>query len=338
MRTMNRRLALKSIGGLVAAPAFNSIVLAKPTQVRIAYQPGLNYLPLMVLEHEKLVEAQLMRKNQEAEVSWVKFSSGGPMNDAILAGQIDIASGGITVLAILWDKTRGRQNVKGLTSIAASPFFLNVNKPSIRGLSDFTDHDRIAVPIANISPNAIVLQMASEKLWGKGQQDRLDPLIVSMANPEANAALLGQRTEITGHMCAPPFCFEQLRQPGIHRVLSSEDILGDNASTIVAWTTSEFMQTNSAAGDAFILALQDANKLIADDPRRAASIYNAAMNADQPVDEIEALIREPSISFTAVPKNSLRMISFMYSVGTLRAEPSDWKEFFFPNVQALGGS
>lgn len=171
MRSITRRSTLRYIGGLTAVSArgtWSSDASAKGAQLRIAYQPGLNYLPLMVLEHDKLIEAEHARNNMEAKVSWLKFSSGGPMNDALLAGQIDIASGGITVLAILWDKTRGHQNVRGLTSLVASPCYLNVNNPSIRALSDFTDRDRIAVPIIKISPNAIVLQMAAEKLFGNG--------------------------------------------------------------------------------------------------------------------------------------------------------------------------
>jgi NitT/TauT family transport system substrate-binding protein len=341
MNSMNRRSVLKGLGGVVAttsAVASRSTASAKATQLRIAYQPSLNFLPLMVMEHEKLVESELKRRSRDVAITWLRFSSGGPMNDALLSGQIDIASGGITVLAVLWDKTRGRLAVKGLTSLAASPYFLNVNKSSIRSLHDFTDKDRIAVPVGRISPNAIVLQMAAEKIFGRGQQERLDSLVVSMANPEAHAALLGRRTEISAHMCAPPFCFQQLRQPGIHRVLSSSEILGKEASTIVTWTTSEFMRTHPTEGVAFIAALEAANKLIATEPRRAAQIYKSAMKASQPAEEFEAIIREPDISFSAAPKNSLQMVSFMRRVGTLKASPSDWKEFFFPNVHGLDGS
>lgn len=341
MNSVDRRSLLKGFGGIVAATsviAAHSIASAKATQIRIAYQPGLNYLPLMVMEHEKLIEAELKQKSKEVEVSWFRFSSGGPMNDALLSGQIDIASGGITVLTVLWDRTRGRQAIKGLTSLAASPCFLNVNKSSIRSLADFTDKDRIAVPVAKISPNAIMLQMAAEIAFGRGQQERLDTLVVSMANPEAHAALLGRRTEIAAHMCAPPFCFQQLRQPGIHRVLSSNEILGEQASTIVTWASSEFMLTNPTEGAAFIAALQVANRLIAEEPRRAAEIYKSAMKASQSADEFEAIIREPDISFAAAPKNSLRMVSFMHRVGTLKASPADWKEFFFSSAHGLGGS
>jgi NitT/TauT family transport system substrate-binding protein len=341
MRRLSRRMVMHGLAGIAgsaALPALISRASGKTAQLRIAYQPGLNYLPLMVLESEKLIEAHLQRNNLTAEISWLTFSSGAPMNDAMLAGQIDVASGGVTVLAVLWDKTKGRQGVKGLTALAASPFFLNTNKPSLQSLADFTEHDRIAVPTAKISPNAILLQMAAENLFGVGQSEKLESIILSMANPEAQAALLSRRTEITAHMCAPPFCFQQLQQPGIHRVLSSTDILGEGASTIVTWTTSEYMEANPGIAAAFISALQDANKLIATDTKRAAEIYKVAMSAPQPVAALAALIREPSISFSAAPMNSLRMVSFMQRVGMLKRTPEDWKDFFFSPIHALGGS
>src|ERR1700746_1521377 len=151
MRTMSRRKAISCLGGLASLSIAPSSTFAADKQLRIAYQPGLNSLPLMVLEHEKLVEAQLSDAGKQADVSWLRFTAGGPMNDAILAGQIDIASGGISVLAVLWDKTRGRQNVQGVTALSSSPFFLNVNRASIGSLADFTETDRIAVPMAKIS-------------------------------------------------------------------------------------------------------------------------------------------------------------------------------------------
>jgi NitT/TauT family transport system substrate-binding protein len=341
MRVVTRRKAMQCLWGPIG---FSAVVapfrsaLASTVHLRIAYQPSLNYLPLMVLEQEKIIETHLKRRGQEVEISWLRFTAGGPMNDALLSGQIDIASGGITVLALLWDKTQGRQNVFGLSSLASSPFFLNVNKPSIRTLSDFTDRDRIAVPMAKISPNAIVLQMATEKVFGKGQHEKLDFITLSMANPEAQAALQGRKTEISAHLCAPPFCFQELQQPGISRVLSSSEVLGDEATTIVTWTTSAFARANPELIQAFFLALQEANNIIAGDSGRAAAIYKAAMNASQPVEKLQALVEEPSISFNAAPKNSLRMVSFMHRVGMLKKMPADWKELFLPEAHALGGS
>lgn len=335
----SRRKVLKSIAGAAAfgigAPG---IAHGSPTQIRIGYQLSLNYLPLMIIEHDRLLERALRRQGQDAETSWLNFSSGPAMNDALLSGQIDIASGGITILATLWEKTRGNLEVKGLTALAASPFFLNSNKPAIRSLNDFSAGDRIALPAAKTSPNAIVLQMAAEIEFGLGQHDRLDPLTVSMPNPDAQAALASRRTEIVAHMVAPPFCFEQLQFPGIHRVLSSAEVLGDGATTIVTWTAKRLGISNPAVVDAFIGAITDANAMIETEPAKAAAIYKAVMRSNQSVADLEAIILRPEISFSLAPRNSLLMVDFMHRVGTLKAKPANWKEFFFANIHGLPGS
>lgn len=336
-----RRAVLKSLTATAAVAsgvaAFRPAAAA-PLQIRIGYQPSLNYLPLMIVQHEKLVEQRLQGLGVRAEMSWLNFSSGTAMNDALLSGQVDIASGGISILAILWEKTRRRLDVNGLTSLAASPFFLNANKPSLRSIEDFSDSDRIALPAVKTSPNAIVLQMAAEAAFGPGEHARLDHLMVSMPNPDAQAALLSRHTEIVAHMAAPPFCFEQLSQPGIHRILSSSDVLGAGASTIVTWATKPFVTERPDVAAAFIATVRDANDMIERDPARAASIYKAAMQSSQSVAELEAIIRRPEISFSVTPRNSLAMIDFMYRIGELKSKPADWKELFFANIHDLPGS
>ncbi len=336
MTILNRRLALKYVGGALAASTtagLPSIVAAKATTVRLAYQLSLNYLPFMVCQHENLIEAHLKRKNVDATISWAQFTGGGAMNTALLAGQVDIAAGGITVCAVMWDKTK--QQVKGLTSLASAPMYLNVNNASIKSMSDFTAKDRIAVPAARISPNAIVCEMAAAN---EDQRKLLNSIIVSMANPEAYSALVGGGTEISGHMAPPPFCFQEITKPGIHRVLNSKDVLGEGASTIVSYAKSDFVESNPAAVEAFVSAIEQAAHIIADDPKRAANIYKASLNTQQPTETFEKLIRQPDITFSASPRNSLAMISYMHKQGLLKSAPSDWKDLFFPAVHGLRGS
>jgi NitT/TauT family transport system substrate-binding protein len=336
MTSFGRRAALRYIGGAVAASAtfgVPSIVAAKTATVRLAYQLSLNYLPFMVCQHEKLIEANLKRDNIDATISWAQFTGGGAMDTALLAGQVDIAAGGITVCALLWDKTK--QRVKGVTSLASAPMYLNVNKSSIKSLSDFTETDRIAVPAARISPNAIVCEMAAKS---EEQRKLLDSIIISMDNPDAYSALVGGNTEISAHMAPPPFCFEEITKPGIQRVLNSKDILGEGASTIVSYAKSDFMETNPAAAEAFVSAIEKAAQIIGDDPKRAANIYANALDTKQPAEGFEQLISQPDIKFSAEPRNSLAMISYMHEQGLLKSAPSSWKELFFPAVQSLGGS
>lgn len=52
------------------------------------------------------------------KVSWATFSNGAIMNDALLAGQVEIASGGIPPFVVLWARTRGTPNEVGHIKVA----------------------------------------------------------------------------------------------------------------------------------------------------------------------------------------------------------------------------
>ena len=64
----------------------------------------------------------------------------------------------------------------------------------------FSDKDRIAMPAVKVSIQAVTLQMAAEQEFGQGQHGRLDHLTVSMSHPDATAALLSGRSEVTGRL------------------------------------------------------------------------------------------------------------------------------------------
>ena len=63
---------------------------AEVDTVRIAKQFGLGYLPLTLMEEEKLFEQQAKKQGLDIKVEWLRLSAGAPMNDAILSGNADI--------------------------------------------------------------------------------------------------------------------------------------------------------------------------------------------------------------------------------------------------------
>ena len=64
----------------------------------------------------------------------------------------------------------------------------------------------------------VALQMEAEKELGNPKA--LNTQIVAMAHPDATAAILSKR-EITCHLTSPPFQYEQIRDPGIRKVMDS---------------------------------------------------------------------------------------------------------------------
>jgi NitT/TauT family transport system substrate-binding protein len=321
----------------VAALAAPLAASAEMSELKVAKQYGISYLPLMLMEDQKLIEKYAKANGLDVTVGWATFAGGNVMNDALLSNSLQFASGGVAPFVTLWAKTRGNLDVKAIAAINSIPLYLNTRNPNVKTIKDFTENDRIALPAVKVSIQAITLQMAAEKAFGAGQQNRLDPLTVTLSHPDAQTALLSGHSEITAHFGSPPFQYQQLRNPAIHTVLNSYDVLGGPATFNVVWTTSKFRNENPKLYDAFVKALDDATAQINRDKRAAAEAYLRISKDKDSVQDILAMLNDPSIVFTTTPQNVMKYVDFMSRIGAIKTKPDSWKDLFFPNAHNLPG-
>jgi NitT/TauT family transport system substrate-binding protein len=180
--------------------------------------------------------------------------------------------------------------------------------------------------------------MAAEKEFGPGQHARLDPLTVSLPHPDATAALIGGRGEITAHFGNPPFQNQQAQHEGIRRVLSSYDVVGGAHSVTLLYATQRWRDTNPRTLLAIRAAQETANAWIAQNPRAAAELYVRAERSSLSVDFVEALIRHPDHRFTTQPEGVLHFAQFQHRTGQIPVRIESWKEVFFPEAHDGAGS
>jgi NitT/TauT family transport system substrate-binding protein len=315
-----------------------SAAMAEVTEIRAAQQYGLSYLPLMMMEDGKLVQQEAERAGIPGlKVTWVKLGNSNAMNDALLSGSLDFASGGVPNLVTLWAKTRNTpMEVRGAAALNDMPVELVTNNPAVKTIRDFTEKDKIAVTAIKISTQALLLQMAAAKEWGQENFGKLDSLTVSMPHPEAMNALYAGA--ITAHFSSPPFQYQEVKHPGVHRVLNSYDILGGKATFNLVWTTRAFHDANPKAYAAFLSALESASQAIARDKRAAAETYIRMTGTKESADELVAMLADPNVEMTTTPHKTLRTAEFMNVVGTTKVKPKDWKDLWFPEIQSREGS
>jgi NitT/TauT family transport system substrate-binding protein len=306
-------------------------------ELRITRQPGLIFLPMTILEHDKLIERRAAELGvKDLAVSWVTFATGAGSTDALLSGNVDMVATGSTNMLLLWDRTRGE--VKAVSGEAALPMMLITRNPAVKTLKDFTANDRIAVPTVKVSIQAVVLQMAVAQQLGASQWNKLDELTVSMSHPQAMVALLNPHIEITAHFASPPYAEMELKQPGMHVVLRSEDVADGPVSNTLVMSTTKFRDANPKLVAAFLDAYDDAVDLIAKDKRGAAERYLAVTKEKGTVEELIELISQPSYIYSKSPYQMMKLASFMHQAGVIRTKPESWKDFFFPEVHALPGT
>ena len=334
--TLARRACSLLIAALVAVAS--QAALAEMSEIRVAKQYGISYLPLMLMEDGKLIEKYAKANGVDVTVTWSTFAGGNVMNDALLSGSLQFASGGVGPLVILWSRTRGNLDVRGVAALNSMPLMLVSRNPNVQSVKDLTDKDRIGLPAVKISVQALALQMAAEQTFGPGQQNKLDSLTVTMAHPDAMQALLSGQSEVNSHFGSPPYQYQELAKPGMHVVLNNYDVMGGAVTFNVVWTTDKFRTENPRLYDAFVKALDEAQATINRDKRAAAEAYLRISRDKDTVENIARMMNDPQVVFTTTPQNVMKYADFMAKTGAIKVRPESWKDLFFPNVHGLPGS
>ncbi|MBN9359307.1 MULTISPECIES: ABC transporter substrate-binding protein [Herbaspirillum] len=330
-RLFTTTLALSLLGAPLVARAEG--------QLRIAEQFGIVYLLLNVAQDQQLIEKHGKAAGVDIKVEWLKLSGGSAVNDALLSGSVDIAGAGVGPLLTIWDRTYGKQNVRGVASLGNFPYYLVSNNPKVKTIADFGDKDRIAVPAVGVSVQSRVLQLASAKLWGDAQYNKLDKVSIAVPHPDATAAIISGGTEITGHFGNPPFQEQELAgNPNAHIVLKSYDVLGGPSSATVLYATEKFRKDNPKTYGAFLGALDEAAKFISANPEKAADIYLKVNKGNTDRKLLLQIIKNPEVQFKIAPQNTYGLAEFMHRVGAIKNKPASVKDYFFDDAHVQGGS
>src|SRR5476651_898036 len=113
-------------GWAVAGAIVCSMSLAFPGSARaetakVVLQFGISYLPLSVMQAQKIWEKRAKELGLDLKVEWQNLGNGGALNDAILTGSADLAAGGLAPMMKLWDRTRNNIKVNGIAALNSSP-------------------------------------------------------------------------------------------------------------------------------------------------------------------------------------------------------------------------
>jgi NitT/TauT family transport system substrate-binding protein len=305
-----RAVAWLVCAALLVTPA---LAAAEAATVRISYGFGILYLPLMVMDREHLLEKHAKAAGlPDVKVEWKTFDGGNVINDAMLSGALDIAGIGVPGFLTLWAKAKGNPQVEvvGLTGMSSSSMYLMTRNPNVKKLAEE---------------------------FGDTNYAKLDPITVALPHPDAVAVMMSGKGEIDSHMASPPFSYIEAASPNLHRVFNSVDLLG-NITLDMTFASRRFVDANPKLANAFVEAMKEACAMIAADKRRAATIYNDVRKSKQPIEETLKILEDPNSKFSAVPEGTMHYAEFMSRIGTIKAKPSSWKDYFFAPITSSPGS
>lgn len=337
---MSLRRRTLAMGAAVAATlALTAGAAQAEGKIRIAQQFGIGYLLLDVVRDQQLIEKHGKTLGQDIDVEWASISGATAMNEALLAGALDVVSAGVPPMLTLWDRTRGRQNVKALAALGSLPNYLLTNNTSVKSLKDLGPKDRIAVPAAGVGFQSRTLQIETARLFGKDDFKRFDEISVSLPHPEATAALISGGTEISTHFSSAPFYYQALAaNPKVRKLISSYDILGGPATFNVLYTTQKYREQNPKTTQAFYAALVEAEQIVKADKARAADIFIRVQKSKLAPALVRQIVEDPENDFTVSPQRSLVYAQELHKLGVLKSQAASWKDYFFEEAWARPGS
>ena len=332
IRPVTRRQAIATVAGGVGLLAAPSIVGAQaPLTVKFVQQRGLLYLPIDEMVTGGILQQEATKLGLgKVEATAQTLSGPAPVTDALLSGSADYGTAALPSLLNLWDKTHGTPNeVKAVGTMSNGAMVLYTINPNVKTIADFTEQDRIAVPSVRISFNAMMLEMAAEKIWN--DPHKLDHLTVGLGHPDAVAALsagYGKAT-ITAHIAVQPFTDRGLKIPGAHVVADSREVFGGPLTQITLLATKQTKEKNPILFQAVANALNESIKVANADKRAAAILWKNAQKASESVDDLVALLSDPGFEFTAQPHRIAYFAAFLHRIGSMKTKVGDWKELFW---------
>jgi ABC-type nitrate/sulfonate/bicarbonate transport system substrate-binding protein len=306
-------------------------------QVRIGLGFGLAFLPAYICEDLKLVEKHGKESHIELRASYQRFLGAGALQEALASGGIDMAPFGTAPLLAAWEKARDTPRqifaVSGLTTL---PPVLLTNRNDVRSLADFRSADRIAIP-SRSAPQLYLLQMQSEKVFG--QYDKLRAQIVVLSHADAVNDLLGAKDSVTGYFSSAPYAEIALADGHVHKVLSGSDVIDGKASFLILGASRGYIAANPKVPEAVAKAIDEAARIIHDDPRRAAEIYlvhepSRVLDAGALAGILAGLKDE----FGSAVRGIGAFADFMGRHGELKSPPQSWKEIVAPALLNSPGS
>jgi len=327
---LTRRTAVRASLGAALTMPFIRRAHAETSVVAVARRYGIQALQQDVMEQQKLVEKHAASLGVPGlRATFPRFTGTTLINEGMMSGAIHMGGGSFAGLLALWDKTDG--GVKAASALNAGNQRLLTINPAIKAVADITAADRIAMPSIGVGAEAVYLQMAASKAWGRTAWSKLDKQTVLRTHSEA-ARLLAKK-DITCHFSASPYQEAQLATPGVREVTNIFAIAGrDDLTPFGMYGKLSFRNENPQTWLAVMAAFQDATDWINEHPADAAQIYVDNTGEKGTAAEVLAAMNAPGTAYTLQPRGLMQVAEFMASTGAIKRAPNRIEDLVFPEL------
>ena len=299
------------IGATIALAIVASLLLAscRPEEkksIRIAEQFGLAYAPLTVMKEYRLLEEAL----PDYDVTWSRLTNAASIREAMLADRLDLGFMGIPPFLIGADRGMEWQIFVALSEVPVGLVVMDEGLGSLEALSEA--EARIALPQPG-SIQHILLAMEAERRFGDASF--FDEQLVTLSHPDASQALISN-SGVDAHFATPPYLRELISEHGGYLVLEGSDAFGGTFTFAVGVGSSNYLEENPEAIEAFRRALEKAASLL--DEEEAVAALAQAYGED--IDWLREQLAGERLQYGRTLSGVARFSSFMNQVGYLESD------------------
>ena len=296
------------IGVLFCLAACGNSEETKAQTLTIAYQGGIGYAPVHIMEAKKLIEKNF---GEEITVNFVKLDSGAAINEGIIGGTVDIGCMGV---APAISGVAAGIPYKAISNLSSQSHGLMSNNKEITKLEDIKSGDKIAL-VNTGSIQHILLSMAAEKTLGDAHA--LDNNIQAMSHAEGMAAL--ESGTVTLHLTSSPFIYQERANENYTELKEISEVWPSGSSFLVAMA-SEKLSQNEKLFTAVSAAFDEAIEFINTNKAETAEIEAEYLGLD--LETVNSYLDEEDCQYFSVLKGVDVMADFMFSAGFITREVS----------------
>lgn len=274
-------------------------------EITIAYQGGIGYAPVHILEAKALIESNYKEATgNEVSVTFQKLDSGADINTGIIGGTIDIGCVGIAPAV---SAVASGVPAKVMTGLCSQSHGLMTNDKSIKTLADIGENQIALVNIGSIQH--ILLAMAAEKELNDAHA--LDNNIVKMSHAEGYAALEAGTYKL--HLTSSPFINRERENEKFTEITAVNEVWPDGNTFLVALASTKLQQENEPLFNAVRDSFAEAIDFINNNKDEAAEIVAGYLGQD--VATTLADLNDETSSFFGNLVGATYMADFMYRAG-----------------------
>ncbi len=283
----------------------------------IAYQGGIGYAPVHVMEVQQLIEKNY---NGDITVNYIKLDSGAAINEGIIGGTIDIGCMGVA--PAITGVSRGIP-YKVISNLCSQSHGLMSNDPEITKMSDITPEDKIA--LVNFgSIQHILLSMAAEKALG--DPNALDNNIQAMSHAEGMASLESGTVKL--HLTSSPFIYQERENNKYVELKELNEAWPSGNSFLVAMASTKLADDPELFA-AVMKSFDDAIAFINEDFDGIAEIESQYLGLD--LDVVKGYLEQPDSQFFSETRGAMDMAAFMVRAGFID-DAITFDQFVFDGV------